>query len=195
MRRRTTHQEPQAADKTAHPAAFCRSENLLVDGSDVETQWSTCTNGAQTSLVAGAEPREVMPLVSYRASAEAVLRWERSDRVLLGGAGNAVTEWSPGCTRSMKSQAIDSPPNKASNQASRLPSEHPRISPDWIGIFPKGLGRCPSDEGKSTYQLLTFELPLGQEWSSRIRAKRHDYNVSGSISTTCRFIIASVRAG
>ena len=45
----------------------------LVDGSDVETQWSTCTNGAQTSPVAGAEPREVMPLVSYRASVEAVL--------------------------------------------------------------------------------------------------------------------------
>ena len=32
-----------------------------------------CTNGAQTSPVAGAEPREVMPLVSYRASAEPVL--------------------------------------------------------------------------------------------------------------------------
>ena len=45
----------------------------LVDGSDVETQWSTCMNGAQTSPVAGAEPREVMPLVSYRASVEAVL--------------------------------------------------------------------------------------------------------------------------
>ena len=45
----------------------------LVDGSDVETQWSTCKNGAQTSPVAGAEPREVMPLVSYRASVEAVL--------------------------------------------------------------------------------------------------------------------------
>ena len=45
----------------------------LVDGSDAETQWSTCTNGAQASPVAGAEPREVMPLVSYRASVEAVL--------------------------------------------------------------------------------------------------------------------------
>ena len=30
-------------------------------------------NGAQTSPVAGGEPREVMPLVSYRASVEAVL--------------------------------------------------------------------------------------------------------------------------
>ena len=49
----------------------CRT--CLVDGSDVETQWSTCTNDAQTSPVAGAEPREVMPLVSYRASVEAVL--------------------------------------------------------------------------------------------------------------------------
>jgi hypothetical protein len=49
------------------------SRTCLVDGSDVETQWSTCTNGAQTSPVAGAEPREVMPLVSYRASVEAVL--------------------------------------------------------------------------------------------------------------------------
>ena len=43
-----------------------------------------CTNGAQTSPVAGAEPREVMPLVSYRASAEPVLRWKRSDRVVPG---------------------------------------------------------------------------------------------------------------
>ena len=41
-------------------------------------------NGAQTSPVAGAEPREVMPLVSYRASVEAVLRWKRSDRVVPG---------------------------------------------------------------------------------------------------------------
>ena len=49
------------------------SHYTLVDGSDVETQWSTCTNGAQTSPVAGAEPREVMPLVSYRVSVEAVL--------------------------------------------------------------------------------------------------------------------------
>ena len=56
----------------------------LVDGSDAETQWSTCTNGAQASPVAGAEPREVMPLVSYRASIEAVLRWKRSDRVVPG---------------------------------------------------------------------------------------------------------------
>ena len=32
----------------------------------------------------GAEPREVMPLVSYRASVEAVLRWKRSDRVVPG---------------------------------------------------------------------------------------------------------------
>ena len=68
----------------------------LADGYVAETQWAKYTNNAQTSPVAGAEPREVMPLVSYRASAEAVLRWERSDRVLLGGAGNAVTEWSPG---------------------------------------------------------------------------------------------------
>ena len=30
-------------------------------------------NGAQTTPVAGAEPREVMPLVNYRASVEAVL--------------------------------------------------------------------------------------------------------------------------
>ena len=30
-------------------------------------------NGAQTTPVAGAEPREVMPLVSYRGSEEAVL--------------------------------------------------------------------------------------------------------------------------
>ena len=43
-----------------------------------------CTNGAQTSPVAGAEPREVMPLVSYRAIAEPVLRWKRSDRVVPG---------------------------------------------------------------------------------------------------------------
>ena len=41
-------------------------------------------NGAQASPVAGAEPREVMPLVSYRASAETVLRWKRSDRVVPG---------------------------------------------------------------------------------------------------------------
>ena len=44
-----------------------------VDGSDVETQWSMCTNGAQTTPVVGAEPREVMPLVNYRGSEEAVL--------------------------------------------------------------------------------------------------------------------------
>ena len=31
-------------------------------------------NVAQTNPVAGAEPREVMPLVSYRVSAEGVLR-------------------------------------------------------------------------------------------------------------------------
>ena len=32
----------------------------------------------------GAEPRGVTPLVSYRASVEAVLRWKRSDRVVPG---------------------------------------------------------------------------------------------------------------
>ena len=45
----------------------------LADGYSAETQRVTCTNGAQTSPVAGAEPREVMPLVSYRANAEAFL--------------------------------------------------------------------------------------------------------------------------
>ena len=45
----------------------------LADGYEAETQRTTCTNGAQTSPVAGAEPREVMPLVSYRGSEEAVL--------------------------------------------------------------------------------------------------------------------------
>jgi len=93
----------------------CRElRSCLVDGYSAETQRATCTNGAQASPVAGAEPREVMPLVSYRASAEPVLRWKRSDRVV------------PGCTRSAKSQrwersdrvlagvAIDSPPNSFS---------------------------------------------------------------------------------
>jgi LPS sulfotransferase NodH len=32
----------------------------------------------------GAEPREVMPLVSYRANAEVTLRWQRSDQVVHG---------------------------------------------------------------------------------------------------------------
>ena len=45
----------------------------LVDGYVAETQWAKYTNNAQTSPVAGDEPREVMPLVSYRASAEVVL--------------------------------------------------------------------------------------------------------------------------
>ena len=45
----------------------------FASGWDAETQWAKCQNGAQMSPVAGAEPREVMPLVSYRASAEAVL--------------------------------------------------------------------------------------------------------------------------
>ncbi|PSQ89602.1 MAG: hypothetical protein BRD43_03275 [Bacteroidetes bacterium QS_4_64_154] len=45
----------------------------LADGYIAETQWAKYTNNAQTSPVAGAEPREVMPLVSYRASAEVVL--------------------------------------------------------------------------------------------------------------------------
>ena len=40
---------------------------------EAETQWATHMNGAQASPVAGAEPREVMPLVSYRASAKTVL--------------------------------------------------------------------------------------------------------------------------
>ena len=44
-----------------------------------ETQRSKCTNGAQTTPVAGAEPREVMPLVGYQASVEAVLRWEQRE--------------------------------------------------------------------------------------------------------------------
>ena len=57
------------------------------------------------------------------------------------------------------------------------------------------VARCVSASHLLAKQILTFELPLGQEWSSRIRAKRQGYNVSGSISTTCRFIIASVRAG
>ena len=78
-----------------------------MDGSDVETQWSTCTNGAQTSPVAGAEPREVMPLVSYRASAEAVLRWERSDRVVSG------LRWEQR-DRVLAGVVGDSPPNKFS---------------------------------------------------------------------------------
>ncbi len=54
-------------------------------------------NGAQASPVAGAERSEVMPMVSYRANAEPVLReihevtalgaqyWERSDRYAPGG--------------------------------------------------------------------------------------------------------------
>ena len=46
-------------------------------GSDVETQWSTYTNGAQTSPAAGADS-------GGRASVEAVLRWKRSDRVVPG---------------------------------------------------------------------------------------------------------------
>ena len=41
-------------------------------------------NDAQSSPVAGGEPCEVMPLVSYRADAEAILRWERSDQVVHG---------------------------------------------------------------------------------------------------------------
>ena len=58
--------------------------SCLVDGYSAETQRVTCTNGAQTTPVAGAEPREVMPLVGYQASVEAVLRWERSDQVVFG---------------------------------------------------------------------------------------------------------------
>ena len=60
---------------------------------------------------------------------------------------------------------------------------------------PSALASLVSASHQSAKQILTFEFPLVQEWSSRIRAKRKGYNVSGSISTTCRFIIASVRAG
>ena len=106
-------------------------------------------NGAQTSPVAGAEPHEVMPLVSYRASAEAVLRWECNDRVV--SRLHEIRKVA-GHRQSAK---------HASNLASRLPSERPRISPDWIGIFPTGPGRCPSREGKSTYQVLTQSRSAG----------------------------------
>jgi hypothetical protein len=50
-----------------------RFRSCLVDRYEAETQRATCMNGAQASPVAGAEPCEVMPQVSYRASAEAVL--------------------------------------------------------------------------------------------------------------------------
>ena len=43
----------------------------LVDGCDAETQWEKPPRSAQTSPVVGAERSEVMPLVSYRASAVA----------------------------------------------------------------------------------------------------------------------------
>jgi len=49
-----------------------------------ETQWAKLQNGAGMRLVAGTEPHEVMPPVSYRANAEATLRWERSDQVVHG---------------------------------------------------------------------------------------------------------------
>ena len=49
-------------------------KTCFASGYVAETQWATHTNGAQSNPVAGAEPREVMPLVSYRVSAEAVLR-------------------------------------------------------------------------------------------------------------------------
>ena len=38
----------------------------------------------QTTPVAGPSESEIVPLVSYRASVELVLRWERSDQVVFG---------------------------------------------------------------------------------------------------------------
>ncbi|PSQ77934.1 MAG: hypothetical protein BRD35_02700 [Bacteroidetes bacterium QH_7_62_13] len=51
---------------------------------NAETQWSTLHNGAQMGLVGGPSESEVMPLVNDRPNAEAILRPERSDRVVHG---------------------------------------------------------------------------------------------------------------
>ena len=60
----------------------------------------------QTTPVAGPSESEIMPLVSYRASVELVLRWEHSDQVVSGlrweqreGQRSCCPqhEYSPGC--------------------------------------------------------------------------------------------------
>ena len=66
-------QKGEPGDDRPGEATSEASRSCLVDGYQAETQRATCTNGTQTSPVAGAEPREVMPLVSYRASTEPVL--------------------------------------------------------------------------------------------------------------------------
>ena len=56
-----------------------------MDGYEAETQWVTCMNDAETSPVAERPERNEEVLSEcYQASAEVVLRWERSDRVVSG---------------------------------------------------------------------------------------------------------------
>ena len=70
----------------------------------------------QTTPVAGPSEGEIVPLVSYRASVELVLRWERSDQVVFGlrWEQRRGPEVMLLAARIVSGVALDSPPNRLS---------------------------------------------------------------------------------
>ena len=131
-RRRPTASRQAYDDAAGSPTTTValRFRTCLASGCEAETQWSTCTNGAQTSPVAGAErerghaPGE-LPGECRTRSALGVKRpssFQTAQDPRSRSAGNAVTEYSPGWPQSVRQ--TDSEGNVSEH--SRLTSMHAR---------------------------------------------------------------------